>query len=207
MSDLAIGDNVLVATSDGDLTFSPVLLFLHRESNKQKRLYITITTDKHQQIMLTASHLIYITDKPDSGVSNSYVTFAKNVQIGHYLYVANGSSTIELQKVIDITGRVQKDHYAPLTSEGSIIVNNVLASCYAMVESHELAHAAFRPMRMLLNSKEAAMHLLKTLQPFSKSKEDKTPRDDFDKGGGIHWYAEMLYKLSYYVLPENYLYQ
>ena len=37
--------------------------------------------------------------------------------------------------------------YAPLTKEGSIIVDNVLASCYGAYDN-DLAHLAMTPMRM-----------------------------------------------------------
>ena len=40
--------------------------------------------------------------------------------------------------------------YVPLTSEGRIIVNGVLASCYAD-SHHDLAHVAMIPMYMLSN--------------------------------------------------------
>ena len=35
--------------------------------------------------------------------------------------------------------------YAPLTVEGTIVVNGVLASCYASIE-HDMAHLILKPM-------------------------------------------------------------
>ena len=37
--------------------------------------------------------------------------------------------------------------YAPVTSEGNIIVDDVLVSCYASVENHDLANLAMTPIR------------------------------------------------------------
>ena len=37
---------------------------------------------------------------------------------------------------------------APLTEEGTIVVDGTLASCYAEISSHMIAHAAFFPVRL-----------------------------------------------------------
>ena len=39
--------------------------------------------------------------------------------------------------------------YAPLTLEGTIIVDNALASCYAVIDDHRLAHTTLAPLRFL----------------------------------------------------------
>ena len=37
--------------------------------------------------------------------------------------------------------------YAPLTSEGNIIIDGVLASCYADLTDHDLAHISIKPFQ------------------------------------------------------------
>jgi len=37
--------------------------------------------------------------------------------------------------------------YAPITTTGTVVVNGIVASCYAAVGSHRAAHAAMKPVR------------------------------------------------------------
>ncbi len=39
--------------------------------------------------------------------------------------------------------------YAPLTEQGTIIVDNVHASCYSMVKNHKIAHFLFNILNKL----------------------------------------------------------
>ena len=39
--------------------------------------------------------------------------------------------------------------YNPLTMEGKIIVDGVLASCYAFLPDHDMAHFGWTPMRWI----------------------------------------------------------
>ena len=43
-------------------------------------------------------------------------------------------------KVVKITKTKRAGAYAPLTLEGTIVVDNALASCYAIIDDHRLAH-------------------------------------------------------------------
>lgn len=56
--------------------------------------------------------------------------------------------TVTFDQIVSVEYIVKKGIYAPLTREGNIVVNSVVASCYAMIKNHELAHAAFAPFRM-----------------------------------------------------------
>ncbi|CAF5079504.1 unnamed protein product, partial [Rotaria sp. Silwood1] len=42
---------------------------------------------------------------------------------------------------------MKKGYYAPLTMKGTLLVNNVLASCYANVNNHHLAQYYMAPFR------------------------------------------------------------
>ena len=53
---------------------------------------------------------------------------------------------VETQKHINIYTFLLPGAFVPLTSEGNIIVDEVLASCYASSD-HDLAHMAMIPMK------------------------------------------------------------
>ncbi len=73
--------------------------------------------------------------------------------------------------------------YAPLMKEGTIVINNVAVSCYAVINDHHLAHKAFAPLRYLYDALPSTV--------LSKQKE------------GISWYPRMLQTLGGMFLDEN----
>jgi hypothetical protein len=84
-------------------------------------------------IELTEGHLINIKNR-------GYIR-AHEVAIGDFLYA--DSSEIEVTLIEKITKR---GYTAPLTKSGTLLVNNILASCYAEVKSQTVAHLAMNPI-------------------------------------------------------------
>lgn len=162
MSELQVGDSVLVVNPDGNLIYSEVLLFLDSDA-EQNRLFNTIITESGAKITVTPSHLIFGSENNRTvNISEGYATFAKNIEIGDYVYVRNSadSGKISQERVVDVISSSEKGSFAPLTSEGNILVNNVLASCYALLDDQTLAHYAFMPVRLLTGIENATVHLL-----------------------------------------------
>ena len=54
-----------------------------------------------------------------------------------------------LNQIRKISKVISKGAFAPLTEKGSLVVNDILVSCYAKVEDERIAHAAFAPFRMI----------------------------------------------------------
>jgi len=133
------GDIVHSVNSNGEVVPSPFLGWLHHDDNVTTT-FLRITTETGNTITISPLHLLMVTDNLDKRPS---MRFANTVSVGDYLW-SGGSG---LTKVKSIVSKVQTGVYAPLTSTGTILVDGLLASCYAHLASHDLAHLAFLPFR------------------------------------------------------------
>jgi hypothetical protein len=98
--------------------------------------------DKNQNhVSLSSSHLIYVQGK-------GYIK-AAHVQIGDKLRVfgAKQSRFVDFEvKRIDF--QVKVGYVAPLTREGTLLVNQVDTSCFAEVNDHNIANWAMTPLKV-----------------------------------------------------------
>lgn len=188
LSELKIGEKVLSMDNSGNTVFSEVYMFLDRNED-QTREFVKIETDGGASITATPSHLIYVWHTTSSTLNANY-KFAGNVQIDDFVLV-NVNGTLEPHRVLRIENELHRGVYAPLTYDGTIIVNSISASCYALVDTHSLAHMSLMPMRVYYSIKFF----------FNGSTIDNTlPR-------GIHWYANALNKYKNLFLPSNWFYR
>uniref|UniRef100_A0A3B3CWC5 Hedgehog protein n=1 Tax=Oryzias melastigma TaxID=30732 RepID=A0A3B3CWC5_ORYME len=179
MRHLLPGDRVLASsTTDGrtSLLYSPVISFLDRQPNVTKTFYI-IGTEAGFNISLTAAHLIFAAD------SRLRTVFASEVQPGQCVFTSSEESKphVRASVVTFVEEHRSTGLYAPLTQHGSIVVNGVLSSCYAAVDSHELSHWAFAPLRFLYSM----------LGP-SQAQSD-----------GVHWYPRLLHSFGELLLDAG----
>jgi hypothetical protein len=150
------------------LSYSSYIIFCFLALFKQ------VTTITGRQLSLTSSHLLP-TDV------HGYV-MAKNIQIGMNIYVMNDEGVLISEGVSNISDIVKQGYIAPLTEEGTLIVNNVAASCYATINSHYVAHNVLAPMRWWYS-----------LFGISKESEEMV---------GVHWFPKMLYEITTFLLPS-----
>ena len=200
MSALALGDRVAALDADGRPTFSPVLAFLDRRPAGPPKFFYSLATADGVSLELTPSHLIHVapnnaTWSEDGADFRQLVpVFARDVQVGQYIYVVSGADDDDAQKVkpVRVTG-VTTVHkmgaYAPMTGTGSIIVNGVVASCYAIFENHWLTHWAMLPLR-------AYYGLLDTVGVAGDRAEVQTQ-------DGLHWYSTFLYNFADVFVPKD----
>lgn len=180
LSELQIGDTVLsVNSASGELEFSPVILFLDRQPTEVRQFYSLLTENGHS-LTLTPEHLIFSHFAEDASQAEFEAVYAKDVQEGDFVLVSTGKGQLEKVRVTQVEMRVLTGVYAPLTSAGNLVVDNVVASCYAVVDSQNIAHAAFAPLRW-------ASHLYTTNEITT----------------GIHWYARALYSIAEAVMPRH----
>jgi hypothetical protein len=90
--------------------------------------------------------------------------FARDISVGDFVFSA---STGQMIKVIELRKIVHLEEYAyaPLTFEGTIVVNNIVASCYATYR-HSIMHMIMTPIRwwywILIQSEQHYLHKLST---------------------------------------------
>lgn len=195
LKDLKIGERVLSMNSAGEMVFSEVIMFLDREVN-QTREFVQIKMDGGAILRVTPAHLLPVW-KPQQH-ETKYV-YADQVEESDFLLV-NVNNNLEPQRVTEVRAVLARGFIAPLTREGTVVVNSIAASCYALVNSQSLAHITFMPFRTI-----------KTISNWFSSKPQsnslqQVQRTEGSEKNGIHWYAKTLYRIGDFVLPEKYLY-
>ena len=84
---------------------------------------------------------------------------AASVGVGHYLLSATGPTRVRSVLYQELVGV-----FAPLTSSGTLLVDGLLASCYADVGSHRMAHVAALPVRTFPRLLEVEVGLVGSIQ-------------------------------------------
>ena len=111
--------------------------------------FLKISTNS-SSIILTGNHLIFRTSVADGALES---VFADQIEEGDKLVSWKGSKMTEEAVVA-----VEKGTWAPLTMEGTLLVDGLLASCYASFP-HDLVDLALAPVkmfpRMLLDDEES----------------------------------------------------
>jgi len=185
MSDLKIGDQIRVMDpTTGKLIFSPVITFLDRKPSDNTFFHL-ITTESGEKLTVTPLHLVY--SYSDMELQNEIIDeqidfslfkaiFARDISVGDLVLVSqntNKAGQLNPSRVSKIEKQMHKGAYSPLTETGNIVVDNILASCYASFDSQWVAHKAFSPIRLM-----AKIWLNDQLVD------------------GIHWYARSLQSLQ-----------
>ena len=115
--------------------------------------FLKINTN-NSSIVLTRDHLIFRTSVADGSLES---VFANEIEEGDKLVSWKGSKMTE-EAVVAVEPAVEKGTWAPLTMEGTLLVDGLLASCYASFP-HDLVDLALAPVkmfpRMLLDDEES----------------------------------------------------
>eukprot|EP00013_Stygamoeba_regulata_P028067 CAMPEP_0177646320 /NCGR_PEP_ID=MMETSP0447-20121125/9712_1 /TAXON_ID=0 /ORGANISM="Stygamoeba regulata, Strain BSH-02190019" /LENGTH=600 /DNA_ID=CAMNT_0019148847 /DNA_START=94 /DNA_END=1896 /DNA_ORIENTATION=+ len=174
MSELHVGDSVLARHDDGKLLFSEVYAFLDRKPTGEFD-FVRVTgrrqQDENQLLVLEVSprHRVFRQSGPGAELVD---VDAGALRVGQQLQVVNANgSGVEALQIVTVEQVRREGAYAPVTMAGTLVVDEVVASCYAMA-SHASAHAAFAPLRL-------ATELL----PAAASTAEQI---------GLNWYAELL---------------
>lgn len=198
VKDLRPGDRVLVADTEGRLLYSDFLTFLDREDGSHKLFYVIETRQPQARLLLTAAHLLFVAPQQNqseaAGPASGRALFASRVRPGQRIFVlGEGGQQLLPAAVHRVSLREEASGaYAPLTAQGTILIDRVLASCYAVIEEHSWAHWAFAPFRLLQG-------VLAALCPAAEG----SPMMGDPTAPGIHWYSRLLYRIGSWVLDSD----
>lgn len=204
LADLQPGESVLSMDTAGRPVYSEVLMFMDRDTN-QERQFVRIDTEGEAHITVTPGHLLYVWKRATAETAYMY---ADRVEEGDHLLVANGADgQLEPRVVQRIGVERHRGVFAPLTREGTIVVDGVAASCYAMVDSQRIAHWSFGPVR--------AWRTVQRWLDFSRGRkemEERSAKATVAEGvqeqqTGMHWYARALFSIKDLFLPSSWIYQ
>lgn len=208
LDEVRLGERIAALDSRGDVVFSEVIAFLDR-SPSERRQFIRLTTESGRVLTLTPAHLV-----PVEGRSS---VFAAKVQLGDKILVNDATSSVENNNEVDNRLRwdsvvetqlvLEEGVFAPLTTEGTLLVDDVVASCYAVVDSQSVAHYAFLPLRIWNAVTSVFTRKLDDTRHSEVRQNDiKMDQSTMTIKEGVHWYASILYTVSSYMLPSNMLY-
>jgi len=151
MSDLASSSNKFVRTSNG---FAKVESWIHNDASQEAE-FVTVATASGRSLTLTPNHLIYKVQC--NGESNRVTVPAGDIEVSNCVLAEKDGMMIP-DRVLSIDKSTKTGIYSPLTAEGNVVVDGILASCYSNVDSEGLQKYMFQYIT-------TANHILASLLP------------------------------------------
>lgn len=148
LSSLTPGDRIMALSETGQIVYSQVLLFLHREQESWST-FLSLETEDGNTLSLTPDHLVFLASSCGNDIKEYQAQFASRAKTGDCVLISAVGGQARPSQIISVSVEVSEGVYAPLTEAGTLFVDGVLASSYAVVEDHRLAHGAFGPLRLI----------------------------------------------------------
>lgn len=149
---------VLVATSDKIESYQPVEWFYHQDQNVVQT-FVSISTASNRSLSVTPNHLltfvpcnrklIELSELDD--LVNYESVFASKAKPGLCLAIRTSSQHFEPDLIISVSQEIKRGVFSPITTQGTIIVNDIQVSCYSSVESHFLQYGMHKFLIQLRN--------------------------------------------------------
>ncbi|KAI3387546.1 hypothetical protein SNEBB_006261 [Seison nebaliae] len=141
IDDLKVGEYVLTLDKERQLIETKFLGYLH-EDHISVTDYLHLILENLTEIYISERHLL-----PMKTDGKFQYKFAKDIELNSILLDGNGHEQKLLSKQLLST----KGLFAPLTEYGTILVDDVLVSCYAHFPSHYIADLSITPYKIYKN--------------------------------------------------------
>ncbi|XP_035715430.1 protein hedgehog-like [Folsomia candida] len=172
MHELQVGEHLITMTHNGGQRWSQCYGFAHHDSNRVSK-FLKLRLSNGYTLTVTEDHLMIICNEVDV---LKYKT-ARYIKEGDVLFCQNG-----FVNIIKIGEEICSGVYCPLTTDGTLLADGVLVTCYADTDNFHLAHAAFAPLRIWYKL---------------------TGSSGTIGEGGIHKYAKSLMKIRNCFMPAK----
>ncbi|VDK46498.1 unnamed protein product [Anisakis simplex] len=145
MKEVEVGDYILVPAAGNVLKYERVEMFYHREPETRAK-FVELKTASGRSLTLTELHLLPLGECEQMrsklltvGSIDEWLRksrFAYKARRGDCVLAVSQTGQLFADPITKIGRRLLKGIYSPITVEGSIVTDGVLASCFSQVESH-----------------------------------------------------------------------
>ncbi|CAF0865051.1 unnamed protein product [Rotaria sp. Silwood1] len=178
LRELRPGDRVLVMNSQKQIEEDEVIMMLDSQPNRPA-LFYSIETETGHRLSLTGNHFIAVNHNDNFLPANQIKT--------HDIVLIYSQGKLQSVKVRNVSEEYKVGYFTPMTSQGTLIVNDLAASCYSSVVSHNLAHQMLAPLRWWYR--------------FAKLFAVEHPYE-YVPNGGIHWLPKAMLQITEKYLPS-----
>ncbi|CAF0987418.1 unnamed protein product [Rotaria sordida] len=176
---LQSGENLLAF--DGSNVVASEIMFILDKNAYAQALFYTLETASNHTISLSAEHLIPVVS--EKGIS-IYIP-VERIKAGHHsLYVLSDDGILSQSLVIRVSIQMKIGYFAPLTTSETVLVNNVVASCFSHVHNIAMAQLSMTPVRWYY----------KVARYFGFMKHFDS-RNDILSQNGLHWIPQIMFNL------------
>jgi hypothetical protein len=191
ISSLREGDYVKTYDSGlGKWTFSRFITYLHQDQHINSKYISLKTSSFNQTLRISPLHLI-----AKQQADQIEFVFAKDLVVGDTIIAESG-----LEKLIAIEEVHGSGAYAPLTESGTIVVDSILASCYANTNWHNAAHLLFTPIIKLSSIFNIENNnVIDTNHHQSHKSGVAKEVSAVELPDSVFWYARFIHKLMPYI--------
>jgi hypothetical protein len=155
---LEMGDQLVAYSMEKGVHVSPVVGELHNDNQTMVKI-IEIETSSGRKIPVTPMHSLFVRQCLSDG--KTWPTKAAHeVTVGECVPRYHAEGDIAEEAVTNIRVFDARGIRQPVTETGTIIVDDVLISCYDRVVSQDATHLALFPYRWIMGmSKSYAQHM------------------------------------------------
>jgi len=119
-------------------------------SDKSFKTDFIIVKSASTELEITNDHLI-----PINKTNKLEFVPARQLEIGNEIFVKSLDQEYKFEKIISLETIKGEGIYAPMTESGTLLVNNVFASCFANVYSQNKAQMVLAPIRALFKLQDS----------------------------------------------------